>query len=186
MTRHLAAAGLLLSAVLMSTAGAASFRCDGRLVSTGDHRYEVRAACGEPDLRLSTHGYWIGPRLAAPVEEIWYYNFGPNRFIRELRFRSARLDSIRSRGYGFHPHAPGACRPRDLRRNMSVLELHARCGDPDDRDLRLFRPRHGPSAYGPVTIREEWLYDFGPSHFHRIVTIVDGRITDVERGSRGR
>jgi hypothetical protein len=185
MTHRLAAAGLLVSAIVASTA-AAGFRCDGHLVSNGDHRYEVRAACGEPDLRLSTHGYWIGPPIAHPVEEIWYYNFGPNRFIRELHFRSSRLDSIRSRGYGFHPGAPGTCRPQDLRRGMTVVELHARCGEPDDRELRLFRSRHGPSAYGPVTIQEEWFYDFGPNHFYRIVTIIDGHITFVERGSRGR
>jgi hypothetical protein len=183
--RCLAAVCLAVTAALVNTA-AAGMRCDGALVTVGDRRFDVQAACGAPDLRIPVREYLIGPYRALPYEELWYYNFGPNRFIRELRFQSSRLVSMRTPGYGFRPDRPGSCTPQDLRRGMTVLELHARCGDPDDRELRVFRLRHFPPGYEQVVLEEEWLYDFGPERFYRVVTLVDGRVTRVESGRRGR
>jgi hypothetical protein len=181
-----AAICLVVTAVLMSTASA-GLRCDGGLVSVGDRRFDVRAACGEPDLRLPVGEHLLGAYMALPYEELWYYNFGPRRFIRELRFMSSRLIAVRSHGYGFNPGAPGRCAPHDLRRGMTVLELHARCGDPHDREMRIqwLRSFPGVFGYGRVALEEEWLYNFGPTDFYRVVTLVDGLITRVERGRRG-
>jgi hypothetical protein len=180
------AAALVLTAIL-GTDTAADLRCDGGLVSTGDRRFDVRAACGDPDLQIPVREYLFGAYMSLPYEEVWYYNFGPRRFIRELRFRASRLVLIETRGYGFHPDMPGRCTAHDLRRGMTVLELHARCGEPDDHEVRArwLRAIPGIAGHGQVVLEEEWLYNFGPHEFYRVVTLVDGRITRVERGRRG-
>lgn len=180
---------LLLVLAVMTTAvlptASAGLRCDGTLVSVGDRRFDVRAACGEPDLRVPVRELLVGGYMALPYEEIWYYNFGPRRFLRELHFQSSRLVAVRTPGYGFRPNAPGSCSPHDLRRGMTLLELHARCGAPDDRELRVRWRSHSPAGLGHVALEEEWLYNFGPLTFYRIVTLVDGRIIRVESGGRG-
>jgi hypothetical protein len=180
----LAVTTALLTTALLTTASA-GLRCDGSLVSVGDRRFDVRAACGEPDLRVPVRQLLVGAHIALPYEEIWYYNFGPRRFLRELHFQSSRLVAVRTPGYGFHRNAPGGCSPRDLRRGMTLLELHARCGAPDDRELRVRWRHHFPAGLGHVALEEEWLYNFGPRQFYRIVTLVDGRITRVETGGHG-
>lgn len=183
----LAAALCLAVTVGLTGTASAGLRCDGGLVSVGDRRFDVRAACGEPDLRVAVREHLLGAYMALPYEELWYYNFGPRRLIRELRFTSSRLVAVRTHGYGFNPDAPGRCTPHELRPGMTILELQARCGEPDDREIRIRWLRSFPSipAYGRVALEEEWLYNFGPADFYRVVTLVDGQITRVERGRRG-
>jgi hypothetical protein len=168
-------------------AEARAMRCDGSLITVGDRRFDVLAACGEPDLRVPVRLEVIGI-YALPYEEVWYYNFGPRRFIRQLRFRQGRLVAIDSAGYGFHPDAPGPCRPEDLRRDMTHLELVARCGEPVDREQRLrwlpFDQAY-PFARGRVVFEEEWIYDFGPHRFYRILTLIDGLVVNIETGRWG-
>jgi hypothetical protein len=174
-------------AMAAAHSGAEAMRCDGRLVTVGDRRFDVLAACGEPDLRVPVRLEVIGV-YALPYEEIWYYNFGPSRFIQQLRFRQGRLESIDSAGYGFHPDAPGSCRPEDLRRDMTHLELVARCGEPVDREQRLrWLPydQGYPFARGRAVFEEEWIYDFGPDRFYRILTLVDGLVVKIETGRWG-
>lgn len=67
-----------------------SLRCGSYLVSVGDSFETVRARCGPPSSRYDT---------AAGI--IWIYNFGPNRFLEQLRFLNGRLADINSHGYGF-------------------------------------------------------------------------------------
>ncbi len=182
-------AGLLAMVSLTGPAQAQSLRCDGRLVSVGDRRFDLIAACGEPDLRVPVRLELLGAVPVLPYEEVWYYNFGPHRLIREVRLRSDRVMAIESAGYGFTPAAPGSCRPEDLRRGMTVFELLARCGEPADQAQRLRQrgPRtRYPLATASVVLEEEWIYDFGPARFYRIVTVVDGRVADVDTGRRGR
>lgn len=166
-----------------------TLRCDGRLVSIGDRRFDALAACGEPDLRVPVRLELLGALPVLPYEEVWYYNFGPQRLIRQLRFRGERIVAIETAGYGFAEAAPGRCRPEDLRRGMTVLELLARCGQPADREQRVRqvgrRALH-PFTTASVMLEEQWIYDFGPARFYRIVTVVDGRIAEVETGRRGR
>lgn len=184
--------GVLLAAcclLVMAVAEARTLRCDGRLVSVGDRRYDAIVACGEPNLRVPVRLQALGTLPAYPYEEIWYYNFGPRRLMRELRLREGRIIAIETAGYGFRPENPGSCRPRDLRHDMTALELLARCGEPDDVEsrTRYLGHRYGyPLAYGSVVVEEDWLYDFGPRHMYRVVTLTAGRITHVETGRRGR
>jgi hypothetical protein len=105
-----------LAACLVATNAAAedSMRCGTRLVSQGDPKVKVRALCGDPtDISLESisrgSGYWRDPYdysyfgpvwLEVPVE-IWTYNFGSSRLLRQLRFVGDELVEIRTNGYGY-------------------------------------------------------------------------------------
>ena len=100
-------------AMLLAAVPAHAFRCGDKLVEEGDTRAEVRARCGEPVeitygsiLRAPVY-WWHGQPIRVgsdPVEvpvEIWLYNFGPNRFMRRLRFEDGELVEIETLGYGY-------------------------------------------------------------------------------------
>jgi hypothetical protein len=92
-----------------------TMRCGTHLVSEGDGKDKVRTLCGEPT-SISFEGYVGGPVYyegryydywypvtgwtARPVE-VWTYNFGPNKFLRKLRFVGDELAEIRTHGYGY-------------------------------------------------------------------------------------
>ena len=167
---------------------ASSMRCDGKLVSRGDLRVEVRAACGEPDMVVPVGRMGLSGVMLLPYEELWYYNQGPRRFIREVRLRDARVVTINSRGYGFNPDSPGSCNHTDFERGMTRLELMARCGEPDDWHIRVIQRHYDPARPylgSSVVLEEEWVYNFGPSRFIRVLTLVDGRVREIEWGGRG-
>ena len=114
-------AGLSVS----SSARADSLSCDGRIVASGDSRYDVRSVCGEPD-DASQHVEYrtVRGRVSRPFardasgklrcadtrEEVfevvideWIYDFGRNRFIEYLTFEQGHLQSIREGSYGHKP-----------------------------------------------------------------------------------
>ena len=70
---------------------AEAMRCRNKLVSVGDSKAKVVAKCGEP----STVSKGFGGN------EIWTYNFGASRQMKELQFNRDRLESIRNKGRGF-------------------------------------------------------------------------------------
>jgi hypothetical protein len=106
-----------LAALLLAVAFPASadgMRCGSRLMTDGDPRSKVRQFCGEPTdiqtrsiLRRPTFNF--GGRILSygdgyveiPVE-IWTYNFGPYKLMREVRFVDGRIESIETLGYGYH------------------------------------------------------------------------------------
>jgi hypothetical protein len=194
--RHIA--GLILVSLLMPSQvhAAGSMRCGSQLVSEGMHAAEVLAVCGEPDLR----DVWAQPGSYAPgylppIEQ-WTYNFGSNKLLRLLLFRNGRLDEIDSEGYGFAEARSARCAYSDIRSGMSKYRLLARCGEPLTRTADTLwvpyvqRHPHHPDLRGlqnSVTrvFREEWIYNFGASQLLRIVTLENGRITDVQTGRRG-
>jgi hypothetical protein len=113
-------AGLSVS----SQARADSLACNGRIASSGDSRYEVKAICGEPDdasQRVeyrSVRGRVSGPctrengklRCGQTREEVvevvideWVYDFGKNRFIEYVTFEQGKLVSVRTGSYGHKP-----------------------------------------------------------------------------------
>lgn len=73
-----------------------TLRCGSYLVSVGDPGYEVEARCGQPSYRYFTAD-----------GDIWVYNFGPSRFLEQLRFLNGRLADISSHGYGFSTPSRG-------------------------------------------------------------------------------
>ena len=99
-------------------ASADAMRCNGRLLSDGDTRSEVRALCGNPvDVQTRTvlrrpvfnlHGRLVhfGDGLIEIPVEVWTYNFGPYKLMRRVRFVDGLIEDIETLGYGYH-NPPG-------------------------------------------------------------------------------
>jgi hypothetical protein len=106
---------LVVAAALPGIAAAEdSLRCGSRLVSEGDPKIKVLSICGEPtSVSLESvisgpafvrYGYdfsFIGPAWREVPVEIWTYNFGSSRLLRQLRFIGDELVDIRTYGYGY-------------------------------------------------------------------------------------
>jgi hypothetical protein len=186
MPRHL----LLLLPMLLAggAANADIMRCDGKVVSTGDRSFEVLRRCGEPSFRDEWDEYLAYHHLPSAHVEEWYYNFGPSRLVHVLRFRNGRLTDIDTDGYGFD-EGRGSCSPGEIVFGMTQFTLLSRCGEPDARERRLELrsfPRRDGRYTQPVTVRvDEWVYNFGPASFIRIVTLINGRVDRIETGDRG-
>jgi hypothetical protein len=119
------AALLLAFAVPASADG---LRCGSRLVTQGDPRSKVRHFCGEPT-DVQTHYIQRRPSFSAggrfytygngyveiPVE-IWTYNFGPYKLMRQIRFVDGMVDEIESLGYGYHETPSPTAEARSERR----------------------------------------------------------------------
>ena len=107
-----ALAALLLTAAVPASAD--GMRCGSKLVTTGDPRAKVRQFCGEPTdvqtrsiLRRPTFDfggriYSYGDGYVEVPIEIWTYNFGPYKLMREIRFVDGRVEDIETLGYGYH------------------------------------------------------------------------------------
>jgi hypothetical protein len=105
-------AALLLA--IAAPAFADGMRCGSKLVTSGDPRAKVRQFCGEPtDVQtrqiLRRPYFNFGGRVLSygdgyvevPVE-IWTYNFGPYKLMRQVRFVDGRVEDIETLGYGYH------------------------------------------------------------------------------------
>ena len=186
---------LLLAALNPAAAHAAgTLRCGGRIISDGDRVAELLGACGEPAYRDS----WYEPArsthvLTADTQE-WYYNFGPNQLLRVVRVRGGRIADIDSDGYGYDEPPQPPCAPAYIVPGMSKFRLVLNCGAPMTSESRsVLRRLDADDPYDlhrnrntvtPV-FREEWVYNFGANAFMRIVTLENGRVTDVQNGDRG-
>jgi len=103
----------LLLAVAMP-ASADNMRCGSKLMTTGDTRSKVRAFCGEPSdvqtryiQRRPTFNYGgryysYGDGYVEIPVEIWTYNFGPYKLMRQVRFVDGVIEEIETLGYGYH------------------------------------------------------------------------------------
>ena len=106
-----------LAAVLLALAVPASadgLRCGSRLVTNGDPRAKVRHYCGEPtdvqtryiqrrpSFNVGGRYYSYGDGYVEIPVEIWTYNFGPYKLMRQIRFVDGFVDEIESLGYGYH------------------------------------------------------------------------------------
>jgi hypothetical protein len=127
-----ALASATLTALLLAVALPASadgMRCGSRLLVEGDPRSKVRQFCGEPTdvqtrsiLRGVSHGLrgrgglrsFVDSYVEIPVE-IWTYNFGPYKLMREVRFVDGRVDNIETLGYGYHSAPASTADARDRR-----------------------------------------------------------------------
>jgi hypothetical protein len=105
-------AALLL--VVSVAASADNMRCGSKLLGNGDPRAKVRQFCGEPtDVQtrsiLRRPIFNFGGRILSygdgyvevPVE-IWTYNFGPYKLMRQVRFVDGLVEDIETLGYGYH------------------------------------------------------------------------------------
>jgi len=99
------------------TAPASAFWCEGRLVLEGDRSYEVRSRCGEPAseiTRMESRSFYRGAAVGrgggtvyggsadtiTVQVDIWVYDFGPTRFMEELRFHDGILVQMTRLGRG--------------------------------------------------------------------------------------
>jgi hypothetical protein len=103
---------MVLIAVLVGVAEVAlALQCGGRIASTGDSKWEVQEACGEPAYIEESievipkviydefrHRYVQIPVYVS--KSVWTYNFGPTRLIYFLTFRENTLVKIETGGYG--------------------------------------------------------------------------------------
>lgn len=88
-----------------------TLRCEGGLVSVGDTRSKVFENCGEPTKEsrweeghntytskiydYEKERYQLPELIKGPIlMEIWTYDFGSNKFIRNLHFENGRLIRI--------------------------------------------------------------------------------------------
>jgi len=161
----------------------AAFRCGSALVSQGDWPLEVEERCGEPDY-VATYPQAVVPGLGVvQTEEHWYYNRGPQSFIRRLVFRNGKLHREDSLGYGFYPDNAGPCNTGALQEGISEFEVVARCGQPLSRQVtwQVVTPGRAGLAHRsyPVPV-EEWLYELSNTQFRRVITLRNGRVVDVE------
>jgi len=189
-----AAATLMAAALLLTPLSADAndlLRCGSRVVGPEALADEVRKVCGDPDYidRWASAGaQLVGP--LAGVEE-WYYNFGPSQLLRVLHVQQGRVQEIRSEGYGFRVGGDHRCSPYDIVPGMTKYELVESCGEPQARQAEyVLRPLGGTKdlmlRHGLTQVfSEEWTYDFGSSNLMRVVTLENGRVTDVESGGRG-
>ena len=112
-----AVASFALAALLLAFALPASadgMRCGSKLMTTGDPRAKVLQFCGEPAdvqtrsiLRRPTFDfggriYSYGDGFVEVPVEIWTYNFGPYKLMRQIRFVDGRIEDIETLGYGYH------------------------------------------------------------------------------------
>ena len=67
-------------------------------------------------------------------------------------------------------------------------DVLAKCGEPDWKETHyeeiIDRPDPGTRRKVLITV-EEWTYNFGPTQFTRIVTLKNGRVTDIRTGKYG-
>lgn len=107
MRNLLAVVVMILSLYVMP---AQAMRCNGKLIVKGDKMQKVLQICGDPDdishyeinteqpaYYNHTHDeYCTHPHtyLLPITIEVWTYNLGTGRFIRELHFKDNRIMSI--------------------------------------------------------------------------------------------
>lgn len=180
---------LSLLLLLCLAAPAHALRCDGRLVDEGDHAITVRERCGEP-FWIDRYSEWLiqgehGPREQR-VEigvEVWYYNFGDDRFMQRLSFREDRLQREEALGYGFN-RLPKRCRLDTLPEGLTSGEVIARCGYPERRSESYRDETHRDdrgNARVHVSRREDWIYRGGSRRDARVLVMIDGRLADTQR-----
>lgn len=100
---------------------APAFQCGSKIIVANDPKEKVLRNCGEPasinewEEERIARGYGRTympedsiPQAQRPVAAVlhvrveeWTYNFGPNQFMRILRFENGRLIDINSGDYGY-------------------------------------------------------------------------------------
>ena len=176
---------LVLLLFFVSTVYADSLRCGGHLVGPGDRMFEVRKICGEPDIKVVLQSAFTANYGFLPYHEEWQYNFGPQQLMQFLRFRNGRLSSIETGPHGFvRPREQ--CNPFTITAGLSTLELLARCGEPTLVERRIAEHSYRMGITGPFfpagSAMEDWIYDSSKGHFHRIVSVIDGRVVNIDSG----
>ena len=81
--------------------------CDSAEIQTGISQYEILQRCGEPAFKDTRQEEQLTSvdkntnRLTTKRIDEWTYNFGPNKFLRILKFENGRLVGIETGDRGF-------------------------------------------------------------------------------------
>lgn len=182
MKRQPLVALIFLVALTQNSEGA--LRCGNSLINEGAWPVEVEEDCGLPDYRVEYPTTTLPGLGVVQTEEHWYYNPGPQSFIRRLIFRNGKLVRVDSLGYGFHVSDSPSCGISTLRHVKTEYELLARCGAPRSKQMEWRAPTlqnrfDNWQAAQPVLV-QEWLYEFSSNQFRQVVTLKNGRVVDVE------
>ena len=178
---HQLLALIALAALAQTSQG--ELRCGSSLVSNGAWPIEVEESCGPPDYVAAYPTATVPGLGVVQSEEHWYYNPGPQRFIRRVIFRNGKLSRVDNLGYGFHVSDSPSCDVSTLRHARTEYELIARCGQPASKRVEWQTPslqRHSETwqTLQPVLV-QEWLYDFPRNQFRQVVTLRDGQVVDI-------
>lgn len=93
---------LLILGLLPTLALGQSIRCASKLINEGMSQAKVAALCGQPvQVVHPTDSNGVVPGAYDVQEEIWTYNFGPNKLMQRIRFRNGIVANISSAGYGY-------------------------------------------------------------------------------------
>jgi hypothetical protein len=175
---------------------AATFSCEGGIISTGDRNIDVLAKCGAPDSKES-HQEELGERLDdntkqrtfSMVEE-WTYNFGPSKFMRIVVLKNGVVANIRLGNYGYIKQTEPVqreCSEQLVSVGDSKTDVLARCGEPSLKDSHVEETREklGDTERKIFVTVEEWTYNLGPTRFVRILTFRNSKLTDIRTGNYG-
>jgi hypothetical protein len=193
----------LLCGLFSAQAVADSFSCDGGIVSTGDSSADLVVKCGQPDWtdshdekvttsleRIDPSGKHIRQTNFVHVEE-WTYNIGPDRFMRMVTIRNGTVTGIRTGGYGTakEPEAASTgCGDRIISVGETKADVLAKCGEPFTKTSHqeALRQELDRSTSRTVFVTvEEWTYNFGPDRFMRVITLRNGKVTDIRTAGYG-
>lgn len=174
---------LLIALAALAQPSQGALRCGSSLVSEGAWPFEVKQTCGPPDY-IAEYPTATAPGLGVvQTEEHWYYNPGPQRFIRRVVFRNGKLAGVDDLGYGFHVSDSPNCDLNTLRHAKTEYELIARCGAPASKRVEWKTPSiHKRSetwkSLQPVLV-QKWLYEFPSNQFRQVVTLRNGQVVDI-------
>lgn len=174
----------LLALTVFTTSAQAALRCGSYLVDNDAWPIEVEERCGPPDYVVEYPTATIPGLGVVQTEMHWYYNPGPQRFIRRLTFRNGRLRQVENLGYGFHVSSRASCNLSTLRHARTEYELVARCGEPLSKRLewQTLTPRRRLETWHgirPVLV-QLWLYDLADNQFRQVVTLRNGQVVDIQ------
>jgi len=174
----------IITLAAMAQVAHGALRCGSALVSEGAWPIEVEESCGAPDYVAQYPTATVPGLGVVQTEEHWYYNPGPQRFIRRIIFRNGKLARVDNLGYGFHISDSPSCDISTLRHAKTEYELVARCGEPSSKRLEWqTHPAHHHTGNWPTVqpvLIQEWLYDFPGNQFRQVVTLRNGKVVDIE------
>ncbi|WP_410499505.1 DUF2845 domain-containing protein [Chitinibacter sp. S2-10] len=84
-----------------------NFRCGNYVIGAGNTMNEIVARCGEPAQRRDYykspvyHDYYGYRYLHEQEVTEWVYNYGPDKFMVQLRFLNGELQDVETLGYGY-------------------------------------------------------------------------------------
>ena len=102
-----------IATLLILASPALAFRCGTHLIREGDHYLQVLRQCGQPSIAeqflqerlFSRRIHQLTPARRFTSEgliiHLWTYNFGAQKFMRQLRFEDGILVRIEKIDYGY-------------------------------------------------------------------------------------